>query len=104
MDLYSLHWLADGRPVMLIGQTGVGKTFLAQALGLHACATGKSVLYMTFTTWLETLALARSAGTYLKFRDKCAKPDAVILEDFGSLKHTSTSAHSLCSRPYYLSI
>ena len=33
-DLYSLHWLADARPVLLIGQTGVGKTFLAQALGL----------------------------------------------------------------------
>jgi len=79
-DLYSLHWLADARPVLLIGQTGVGKTFLAQALGLHACASGRAVLYMTFTTWLENLALARSAGTYLKFRDKCAKPDAIILD------------------------
>ena len=43
----------SARPVLLIGQTGVGKTFLAQALGLHACAKGKAVLYMTFTTWLE---------------------------------------------------
>jgi DNA replication protein DnaC len=46
-DLYSLHWLAEARPVLLIGQTGVGKTFIAQAVGLHACASGKSVLYMT---------------------------------------------------------
>ena len=61
-DLYSLHWLTEARPVLLIGQTGVGKTFIAQAVGLHACASGKSVLYMTFTTWLENLALARSAG------------------------------------------
>jgi DNA replication protein DnaC len=95
-DLYSLHWLADARPVLLIGQTGVGKTFLAQALGLHACASGKSVLYMTFTTWLENLALARSAGTYLKFRDKCTKPDAVILDDFGMRKLTATEAQDLC--------
>jgi DNA replication protein DnaC len=49
-DLYSLHWLAEARPVRLIGQIGVGNTFLAQALGLHACASGKSVLYMTFMT------------------------------------------------------
>src|SRR6185312_9202290 len=95
-DLYSLHWLADARPVLLIGQTGVGKTFLAQALGLHACSTGKAVLYMTFTTWLENLALARSSGTYLKFRDKCAKPDAIILDDFGMRKLTATEAQDLC--------
>ena len=95
-DLYSLHWLADARPVLLIGQTGVGKTFIAQALGLHACASGKSVLYMTFTTWLENLALARSSGTYLKFRDKMAKPDALILDDFGMRKMTATEAQVLC--------
>jgi DNA replication protein DnaC len=96
-DLYSLHWLADARPVLLIGQTGVGKTFLAQALGLHACASGKSVLYMTFTTWLENLALARSTGTYLKFRDKCARPDAIILDDFGMRKLTATEARICAS-------
>jgi DNA replication protein DnaC len=95
-DLYSLQWLTDARPVLLIGQTGVGKTFIAQALGLQACASGKSVLYMTFTTWLENLALARSSGTYLKFRDKMAKPDVVILDDFGMRKLTATEAQDLC--------
>lgn len=88
--------MTEARPVLLIGQSGVGKTFIAQALGLHACASGKSVRYMTFATWLENLALARSAGTYLKYRDKCAKPDAVILDDFGMRKLTSTEAQDLC--------
>ncbi len=95
-DLYSLHWMSEVRPVLLIGQTGVDKTFIAQAIGLHACASGKSVLYTTFTTWLENLALARSAGTYLKFRDKLAKPDLVILDDFGMRKMTATEAQDLC--------
>jgi DNA replication protein DnaC len=95
-ELYSLHWLAEGRPVLLVGQTGVGKTFIAQAVGLHACASGKSVLYMTFTTWLENLALARSAGTCLKFRDKLAKPDLVVLDDIGMRKMTATEAQDLC--------
>ena len=35
-ELYSLQWLNEGRPLLLIGQTGVGKTFIAQATGLHA--------------------------------------------------------------------
>lgn len=95
-DLYSLQWLTDARPVLLIGQTGVGKTFIAQALGLQACASGKTVLYMTFTTWFENLALARSSGTYLKFRDKMAKPDALILDDFGMRKLTAIEAQDLC--------
>lgn len=86
----------DCRPVLLIGQTGVGKTFIAQALGLQACGSGKTVLYMTFTTWLENLVLARSSGTYLKFRDKMAKPDVVILDDFGMRKLTATEAQDLC--------
>ena len=95
-ELYGLQWLHDARPVLLIGQTGVGKTFLAQAVGLHTCACGNSVLYMTLTTWLENLALARSSGTYLRFRDKLAKPDLVIIDDFGMRKLSSTEAQDLC--------
>jgi DNA replication protein DnaC len=71
-ELYGLQWLHDARPVLLIGPTGVGKTFAAQAAGLHACACGKSVLYMTLTTWLRT---SRShAGTYLRYRDNSPSP------------------------------
>ena len=95
-DLYSLQWLNEGRPVLFIGQTGVGKTFLAQAVGLHACACGKSVLYMTVTTWLENVALARSSGTYLRYRDKIAKPDVLILDDMGMRKLSSTESQDLC--------
>jgi len=95
-ELYSLQWLTEGRPVLLIGQTGVGKTFIAQAAGLHACACGKSVLYMTVTTWLENLALARPSGTYLRYRDKLARPDLLILDDFGMRKLSSTEAQDLC--------
>jgi DNA replication protein DnaC len=95
-ELYGLQWLNEGRPVLLIGQTGVGKTFIAQATGLHACACGKSVLYMTVTTWLENVALARSSGTYLRYRDKLAKPDILILDDMGMRKMSSLEAQDLC--------
>jgi DNA replication protein DnaC len=95
-ELYGLQWLNEARPILLVGQTGVGKTFLAQAIGLHACACGKSVLYMTVTTWLENVALARSSGTYLRYRDKTAKPDVLILDDMGMRKLSSTEAQDLC--------
>lgn len=95
-EIYALGWLHEGRPLLLIGQTGVGKTFIAQAVGLQACASGKSVLYMTVTTWLENLALARSSGTYLRYRDKLAKPDLIIFDDMGMRKLSSTEAQDLC--------
>jgi DNA replication protein DnaC len=95
-ELYSLQWLNEARPVLLIGQTGVGKTFIAQAAGLHVCATGRSVLFMTLTTWLENLALARASGTYLRYRDKIAKPDLIIIDDFGMRKLSATEGQDLC--------
>lgn len=95
-EIWGLKWVEQGRPLLLVGQTGVGKTFIAQATGLHACTAGKSVLFMTMTTWLENLTLARSTGAYLKFRDKLARPDILILDDFGMRKLTAMEAQDLC--------
>jgi len=95
-EIQSLGWLDDARPLMLIGPTGVGKTFVAQAAGLHACATGRSVMFTSITKWLENLNLARSSGTYLRYRDKLAKFDLIIFDEMGSRKLTATEAQDLC--------
>lgn len=95
-EIYSLDWLEDARPLVLIGPTGVGKTFVAQAAGLHACANGKSVMFTSITKWLENLNLARSSGTYLRYRDKLAKFDLIIFDEMGSRKLTATEAQDLC--------
>jgi DNA replication protein DnaC len=95
-ELQSLGWLKEGRPLLIIGQTGVGKSFIAQAIALQVCQHGRSALYMNVTTWLENLALARSSGTYLRYRDKLAKPDVLVLDDVGMRKLTATEAQDLC--------
>jgi DNA replication protein DnaC len=94
-EIQSLQWCAQGRPLIIIGQTGVGKTFLAQAAGLHACLSGKSVMFMSVSTLLENQVLARSTSTYLKLRDKLTKPDLLILDDFGMRKFNSMEAEDL---------
>ena len=91
-ELMNLTWLTSGRPMVLIGQTGVGKTYLAQAAGLRACQEGKTVLFLSVTHWLEQQAQARQTGGPLKLRERMIRPDLLILDDFGLRKFTALEA------------
>ena len=91
-EIMSLSWLHDGRHLVLIGQTGVGKTYLAQAAGLKACQEGHTVLFQSVTHWLEEQVNARHIGAYLKFREKMLRPNLLILDDFGMRKLTALEA------------
>lgn len=95
-DLRDMEWLRQGRPVLLIGQTGVGKSFLSQALGMQACLAGYSVLFLSVTQWLEELAMARASGTYLQWRERFVRPSVLVLDNFGSRKLVAMEAQDLC--------
>jgi DNA replication protein DnaC len=94
-EIQSLKWLYDGRPLVLIGQTGVGKTYLAHAAGLHACQLGKTVVCLSTTAFLEQLTMAKHTNSYLKFKERLTKPDLIILDDFGMRKFTAVEAEDL---------
>lgn len=86
-DLMQMNYIkAAPRNVMLIGPTGVGKTFLATALGNHACRHGYSTLFMGITVFVEKLLMARTDGTYLKLRDRLIKTDLLLIDDIGLRK------------------
>jgi len=95
-DLMTLKWLEQGRPILLIGQTGVGKSFIAEAIAMQACRNGKTSLWMDISALLETLSLSRTSGTYIKLREKLSRPDVIVIDDFGMRKLTSTEAQDLC--------
>lgn len=94
-ELYTLKWLEQGRPLILFGPTGVGKTFLAEALATHACRHKATTLFLSVSTLLEQLALARSSGSYLKWRDRLSRPELLVLDDFGLKKLNAEEAHDL---------
>jgi DNA replication protein DnaC len=95
-ELMSLRWLEQGRPVLLVGQTGVGKSFIAEACAMQACRTGKVSLWIDISALLEELALSKTTGSYVKLREKLSRPDVLVIDDFGMRKLNSTEAQDLC--------
>jgi DNA replication protein DnaC len=94
-SLGKLEWCDQGKPFILIGPTGIGKTYLARAFGLLACEQGKTSLFMSITDFLEHQAIARGTNTYLKFRERLTRPDLLIFDDFGLRKFTAQEAEDL---------
>lgn len=82
-DLKSLAFIKAPRNVLIIGSTGIGKTFLATAIGNYACRQGYSCLFFGMNFWMEKLLLHRSDGTFLNFRERLIKTDLLILDDLG---------------------
>ena len=72
-EIYTLGWLNDARPLLLIGQTGVGKgLYLSGGRPARLRKWKIGALRMSITALLENLTIARSGGTYLRYRDKLA--------------------------------
>ena len=84
MDLVSGEWIGTHHNVILTGSTGVGKTFLACAVGDQACRTGYKVHYARSSRFFGSLKKARADGTYPKVMQKLQKTPLLILDDFGS--------------------
>ena len=65
------------------GATGCGKSFLASALGHHACSQGYKVAYHNVQKLLIKTKMARIDGTIYKFFEQLSKTDLLIMDDFG---------------------
>jgi DNA replication protein DnaC len=81
--LFTLQFLARKEHVLLVGPVGVGKTFLAQALGTAAVRAGHSVLFVRADTMLRELNQARADHTLEKTFRRYLTPELLIVDDFG---------------------
>lgn len=82
-ELFSLHFLARKEHVLLIGPVGVGKTFLAQALGASATRAGHQVLFRRSDLLLRELSQARADHSFETVFRRYLAPDLLIVDDFG---------------------
>jgi DNA replication protein DnaC len=83
LDLINCKWITNHQNVLISGPTGVGKSYIACALGNTVCRAGYSVLY-TRAPWLFTLLFqSRADGSYLKHLSKLSKVNLLIIDDLG---------------------
>ena len=93
MDLFGLHFIERHENATFCGPVGVGKTFLAQALGHGACRAGYRVLYTRADLLLKTLARSRADNSFDRELRRFITTDLLVVDDFG-LRKLSNQASS----------
>ena len=94
-QLQNCRWVKDHQNVLITGPTGVGKSYLACALGQAAVRNGYRVGFRRIPRLFEELALARAEGTYAKLMADLRKRDVLILDDLGLALPKSAQRHDL---------
>jgi DNA replication protein DnaC len=82
-QLATCRWVHEHQNVIVVGATGVGKSFLACALAHQACRQGYRAYYRRASRLFHDLTLARADGTYMRLLAKLARLDVLVLDDWG---------------------
>ena len=82
LDWAQGQWLTQHLNLIMVGPTGVGKTFLACTLADHLCKHGQSVRYFKTANLIAELKFAKADGSFPKFRKQLAVFDLLILDEW----------------------
>ena len=94
-SLVNSPWVENHQQVMIVGPTGVGKTFLACAITHHAIRDGATALYVRVPRLLDDLSVARADGRLARMMASLARVDVLILDDLLLRPHSDDQAADL---------
>jgi DNA replication protein DnaC len=95
-DLMNLHFIQQGRPVLLFGRPGTGKTHLCIAYGHLAALSGYSVQYFRATKLLADLYASLADSSTDKLVARLARVELLIIDDLRHLPPRPEYASLLC--------
>lgn len=78
------NWVERGDTILFAGPTGIGKSWLACALGQYACRRGHSVLYLRMPRLPEELRALHASGAFGKWLIQLARTDVLIIDDWAT--------------------
>ena len=88
-------WIDRHQNLIVIGPTGVGKSWIACALAHTACRNDRSVLYHRVPRLFDALALARGDGRHARLLKTIARVQLLILDDWGLANLTPDQGRDL---------
>lgn len=82
LRLTDADWIKKAQNLIILGPTGVGKTYLACAIANSACRNGYPAMYKRAPRLYQEIAIARADGSYPKLMNKLSKIKVLIIDDF----------------------
>ena len=83
MRFAECDFIARHENILITGSTGIGKSYMATAIGHQACCLGYRVQYHNTSKLFGKLKMARADGSYLREVAKLERQHLLILDDFG---------------------
>jgi len=83
MRFADCNFIDKSENILITGSTGIGKSYIASAIGHHACSMGYKVIYHNVPKLFSKLKMGKADGSYLKELAKIERQHLLILDDFG---------------------
>lgn len=83
LRLADCEFITRKENIIITGSTGIGKSFIASAIGHQACSLGYRVLYQHSTKLFGRMKIAKADGTYLKELARIERQHILLIDDFG---------------------